>query len=284
MKNVKKGAILSLFSITASLFAMEKTAGVLPAGVPIPVPSTRIAQPATASTKNANGTALPLPPQRSERRIPTAPTTATEFHQVLPQGVPIPMPSMEQEPTQPPRLIPARAKIKRAAPYRPEKPLLKGVLIKETVKAALQRKKQETTAVTSLKKLAFEKAEAVVASPDITDRNGNSALIYIAENAPFNRDTTAAIEALLALGADINFRNQITRTTPLLAALTPISSRNFRADPGLAEWLIAQGADVESMQGVNSVQSLAQDLPESTVKRTILSLIEKKISEKQQRK
>ncbi len=208
--------------------------------------------------------ALPLPPLPVSSGIP--PAGVTQFEEVLPAGVPIPLP----------------IKVKKHVMFRPEESI-KEIQKIESRKAVKERQAQQTILNTLLNRLQFEKTEDVFHNPNAIDQWGNSALIHIADRAEADLDTLQSIYELLALGADRNFVNPINGNTPLLAALTGTPYRNWKAAPRMAAWLIDGGADTYAKRrNGETVDSLVRALPDSNVKTEILTLLEKKRSEKQE--
>ena len=87
----------------------------------------------------------------------------------------------------------------------------------------------------ALRRARFEKWQEVLKNVDVTDANGDTALLFFAKNLGRSGYTERVIEVLLALGANINYSNPKTGLTPLKAAIA-------EKGENLADYLRTKGA------------------------------------------
>ncbi len=240
----------------------EKMKGILVAGVPIPVPQQIKGMPEVPAKE---AVALPLPPMA-----------------VLPTAVPArPKISAPQKPSRPaPRVpyAPSKAQEEVISLKLPLKVTTEKIVISQISKGEQLSPKLKQMVVDLLARLNFDKPERVFQNPNAMTKQGNSALLQIAERDFLNEETMNVAQALLALGAKINFSNPSNGNTPLLAALTANPYRNWQAAPAMAEWLIKKGANVNAKRlNGETVDFLAQALRDPEMKKSILNLIQEKI-------
>ena len=139
----------------------------------------------------------------------------------------------------------------------------------------------------ALRKYGFEKWRDVLKNVDVTDSNGDTALLFVSKNLRAGY-TERVIDVLLALGANINYTNPKTGLKPLTAALSSTGAVGF-PDENLGDYRKAQSkksadnikAGLEKAKAVPSApKTISAPIPVPQVRVREKSWDEKTLDEK----